>query len=429
VLLAGAAPLSAQEAVWLRERFPVGYQYRVSTRVDLAGTLTLPSEKDPATAKKVTITGQSAIDYEERVLVLGKKEQVDKTIRVYGKLNFERKIAEQLQQNALRQEVRRLVILRHNQLEVPFSPDGPLTWGEIDLVRTDVFTPALAGLLPDRAVQVGESWKATASSVQELTDLERIDEGSLTCKLVQITTLSNRRHARVEFKGTVRGLGEDGMNRQQLDGSLLFDLESNHISYLSVRGVQSLLDKDGKVSGQVEGTFVLTRQPALSRELSDEVLRALRVEPNDENTLLLFDDPDLGIRFLYPRRWRIAGVRGKQVAVDENHGSGLLLTLEPLARVPAARQFLDESRAWLQQQKATVLGTEGPSTVPGAGNGLEHFTLDVEGNRQRFLMDYYVTRQANGGATVAARLLPADRQALQADVRRIARSVRITKKQ
>jgi len=428
VLLAGPASLSAQEPVRLQERFPTGYQYRVSTRVELAGTLTLPPDKDQTTSRKVTITGRSMIDYDERVLAHAKNDQVDKTIRIYGKLDFERKIAQQFQQNALRPQVRRLVILRHKQLEVPFSPDGPLTWGEIDLVRTDVFTPALTGLLPDRAVRVGDRWNATTVAVQELTDLERIEEGGLDCKLVQITTLANRRHARVEFSGTVRGLGEDGLNRQQLDGNLLFDLESNHLSYLSMRGVQTLLDKNGQASGQVEGTFVLTRQPALSRDLSDEVLRTLRVEPDDENTLLLFDDADLGVRLLYPRRWHIAGVRGKQVALDENHGSGLLLTLEPLARVPAARQFLDESRAWLIQQQATVLRADSPSSVPGATNGLEHFTLDVEGNRQRFLMDYYVTRQANGGATLAARLLPAERQALQADVQRIARSVLITKK-
>ena len=345
------------------------------------------------------------------------------------RLEFERKVAEQQQQNALRPAVRRLVILRHKQLEVPFSPDGPLTWGEIDLVRTDVFTPALAGLLPGRAVQAGDRWNATLVAVQELTDLERIDEGSLVCKLVQFTTLANRRHARVEFSGTVRGLGEDGLNRQQLDGTVMFDLESNHISYLSMRGVQSLLDRDGKASGQVEGTFVLTRQLGSSRALADESLRALALEPNDDNTLLLFDDPDLGVRLLYPRRWRVAGVRGRQVALDEDRGSGLLLTLEPLARVPNGPQFLQESRAWLVQQKAAVLRADGPRTLQGPPQGLENFSLDVDASRQRFLMDYYVIRQAAGGATLAARLLPADQANLQRDVLRIARSVQITRKQ
>ena len=44
---------------------------------------------------------------------------------------------------------------------------------------------------------------------------------------------------------------------------------------------------------------------------------------------------------------------------------------------------------------------------------------------QKATMDYYIVRQANGGATVAARLLTAD---LQKDVERIARSVTITPK-
>jgi hypothetical protein len=419
----------AQEAVVLREQFPVGYQHRVSSRVELSGTLTLPLEKGQKDAKKVEVTGRSALEYDERVLSHGKDGRVDKTIRVYQRLHFERKVAGELQQTDLRPDVRRLVILRHNQLEVPFSPDGPLTWGELDLVRTDVFPAALTGLLPDGAVRPGDGWKAATAAVRELTDLERIDEGGLTCRLTQLTTVAGRRHARVEFSGTVRGLGEDGPNRQELDGYLLFDLESHHIGYLSMRGVQSLLDQGGKASGRVEGTFVLTRQPQAARDLSDDSLRGLKLDPGDDNTLLLFDDADLGVRLFYPRHWRVAGVRGRQVALDEKQGSGLLLTVEPAAQVPTGRQFLQESRDWLQKQKATVLRADGPQTLQGLPRALEHFSLDAEANRQRFLMDYFVLQQAAGGATIAARLLPTDLPGLRRDVERIARSVLITRKQ
>jgi hypothetical protein len=40
-------------------------------------------------------------------------------------------------------------------------------------------------------------------------------------------------------------------------------------------------------------------------------------------------------------------------------------------------------------------------------------------------MDYYIIRQAPGGATVAARLLPADSAAMKKDVESIARSITI----
>ncbi len=46
---------------------------------------------------------------------------------------------------------------------------------------------------------------------------------------------------------------------------------------------------------------------------------------------------------------------------------------------------------------------------------------------QRILMAYYVARQAEGGVTGAARLLPRDAAALQKEVDGIARSIRITR--
>src|SRR5262245_51970857 len=243
VLLAAlSAPLAAQTpatSVRLSEIFAPGYQYQVSCRVNITGALDLPEEKGQK--KNLALTGMSAIEYSERVLI-EKEKQVERTIRLYRKIDFERKVGEQLQQSTLRPEARRLVILRHGSFEVPFCPTGPLTWGEIDLVRTDVFTPALAGLLPKDAVKPGDKWQADPLALKELTDLERIDEGGLTCALEAITTLVGRQQARIGFQGNIRGIGEDGAGRHQLEGHLFFDLTSNHISYVFVKGTHYLID-------------------------------------------------------------------------------------------------------------------------------------------------------------------------------------------
>jgi hypothetical protein len=428
IVLVAAGPGRAQAPVQLSESFTPGYEYHVSTRVDLSGSLTLPPEKAGASAKTLAVTGKSAIEYDERVLAQEKDGRVGKTVRLYRRIDFQRNVGDQAQESTIRPEVRRLVLLRLAQAEVPFSPDGPLTWGEIDLVRTDVFTPALTGLLPAGAVKAGDGWPAAREAVQELTDLERIEEGGLGCKYVGVTMVGNRRHARVEFTGGVRGLGEDGPSRHTLEGYLFFDLESRHISYVSLSGVQQLLDKDGKVVGKVEGSFVLTRQPhTRARELSDEGLRGKALEPNDDNTQLYYDNPDLGVRLLHPRRWHIAGVRGRQIGLDEKKGSGLLLTVEPLKQVPAAAAFLQEARTYLQGQKATVVRQEGPVTVQGAPQTVERFSLETAMGTERVTLVYFVIRQPLGGATLVARLLPADLLALQREVERVARSVVITK--
>ena len=56
---------------------------------------------------------------------------------------------------------------------------------------------------------------------------------------------SSRWLARIQFAGTVAGVNEDGPNRQQLDGYCYFDLESQHVSYVFLKGVHLLLDKEG----------------------------------------------------------------------------------------------------------------------------------------------------------------------------------------
>ena len=263
--------VQSAEPVELREQFPVGYQYHVSTRVDLSGSLTLPPEKDKPASKPLTVTGDSAIEYDERVVGLDVDGQVQKTVRICRRMDFRRKVGENPQQTSLRPEVRRLVVVRLKNQGVPFSPDGPLTWGEIDLVRTDVFTPALCGMLPGKPVQPGDRWTASEVAVQELTALERIEEGNIQCRFEQVTAVENRRQARIAFSGTVRGTNEDGPNRQQLDGYFYFDLESNHLSYLSLKGATMPLDKSGKEQGRIEGTFVLTRQAhQRSNDLTDE---------------------------------------------------------------------------------------------------------------------------------------------------------------
>jgi hypothetical protein len=420
-----AAPVRSQESLRLAENLPPGTQYFVSCQVEVSGSLTLPPEKGQAAPKSLNVNGTSFIDYHERVLTLNNQQHVKTTVRMYRKLDFRRKVGDQAQASTLRPEVRRLVILRHNQVEVPFSPDGPLTWNEMDLIRTDVFTPALTGLLPSQSVRLKDRWAAAGYAVQELTDLEKIEEGTITCQLEQVVQQNGRRQARVSFTGTARGVGEDGPTRHTLDGFFLFDLQSNHMSYLTAHGVQQLLDKDGKTAGKVDGTFTLTRRPETCKELSDESLRPLKLEPNEENTQLLYDNPEMSVRFLHPRRWRVAGVHGRQIALDENGGSGILLTLEPLNRTPTAEEFLKESKSWLEQQKAKVLRVEPVRQLQSAPKTIEQFSLDTEIEKQRVLMRYLVLRQPRGGATIAARVLPAQQQIILQDIEKIARSLQI----
>ena len=99
----------------------------------------------------------------------------------------------------------------------------------------------------------------------------------------------------------------------------------------------------------------------------------------------------------------------------------------PQAHTPTGAQFLAEVRDWLEREKAKVLRVDPPKRLAGPPQELEHFTADAELGGQRVVLDYFVVRQPAGGATLAARLLPADVAGLQTDLERLARSLKVTR--
>lgn len=292
---------------------------------------------------------------------------------------------------------------------MPFSPDGPLLWEEIDMVRTDVFTPALQGLLPANESQPNDSWFADSSAVQELTDLEQIKAGRLRCKFEEVFVNGGRRYARIGFKGKIEGVGEDGPAQHELDGYLYFDLTTNHLSYLSMTGTQRLLDKNGNpTGGKIEGSFVLTREAAPRPvELSDAALKNLNLHPNEQNTRIWFVNPEAGTSFLYPRNWHIAGVNGpeRKIAVDEKRGSGMLILADAVAAIPPIAKFQQEVGAGLAGQKLQVIKIEPARTLT---TGLETFGVEAQAGGKRVYLQYFLVRQKTGGAVVTVNIQAAD---------------------
>jgi hypothetical protein len=415
LLVPGVA--SAQEVVTLRETFAPGYHYHVSCRVRIQGELTLPD-------KAMKVDGQSRVEYDERVLS-EKNQRVERTIRLFRVLDFERKVGDNAQKSSLRPAVSRMVLLRHENFEIPFSDGGPLKLNEIELVRTDVFTPALMGLLPTEATARGKTWNAQNEAIRELTDLEKIEQGSLVCRFEGVEAVVGRPQARVAFKGAVQGVGEDGPARHDIDGFLYFDLTGRYLSYVSLKGTHYLLDNKGVPKGKVEGTFVLTRQPTQPvPELSDAAIRTLPQEPTLQNTMLLFEDDEMRLKFLYPRRWRVARIDGPQMTLEEKGGNGLLITCDVSSKLPTGAQYQQETKDWLLRKKAEVSTMSPPQRVDNSPN-LEHFQVDAKVDGQPVVLDYYVTRGRIGGATLAARFTPRDAKELQSDVRLIARTLQM----
>ena len=434
ILCAFTSPIKAQDSFRLKEEFKAGHASKVDVLVKGEGKLSMSVEKGKA-PQLLPVYGRSHIIYEERILP-SEDATTLRTIRGYREIDFLRTIGTLQQDAGVRPSVRRVVILKSENRRAPFSPDGPLTWGEIDFVRTDQFNPvAIAGLLPAGAVRKGQTWKATPAAVAELTAMEKIDSGDLTVELVGVTEIEKKRVARLSISGTIRGVNEDGPNLHKLEGHAFFDLDAGFLTYLSLKGSQDFLDEKGQTVGRIEGQHTMTRSllTKLPPDLSDASLSGLDLMPTLENTLLLYDNPQLGIRFLYPRGWRVGAVQGRQVTLDHVRGAGIIFTLESPKRLPTAEDYLKEVSDFLQRQKkAQFTGIEKPVRIRSEPVQLDRFafdaTFETKNGTDKVRMEYAVLKQTDGGVTLAASIPAREVLALKPEVERVIRSLSVTKK-
>lgn len=424
-----AGPAGAQDAVKMSEEFKSGHTSKVDVLVRLDGKLSLPIEKGKA-PQLVSLSGKSHVVYEERVLPL-EDAGAFRTVRGYRDVEFVRTLGNTPQEAGIRPSVRRMVVMKSEHRQAPFSPDGPLTWGEIDVVRTDVFNPVMIpGLLPTGPVRKGQTWKASAAAVAELTSMEKIDSGDLIVEFAGIAEIDKKQVARLTISGTIRGVNEDGPNQQKLEGHAFFDLDAGLLTYLSLRGTHELLDGKGQTFGRIEGQFTMSRSllTKLPPDLSDASLKGLDLIPTIENSLLLYDNSQLGVRFLYPRGWRVGVVQGRQVTLDHSRGAGVFITVEPVSRVPTADDYLKEVNDFLlKQKKAQITTIDKPIRVRSEPS-LDRFGFDAAFGNDKIRMECAVLKQTDGGVTLAATIPSGEIATLKPEVERVIRSLSITKK-
>jgi hypothetical protein len=429
VALLGFAPFAlAQDAVKFSEKFDGSAPYRVELKVTMTGKLVLPGGKDqPSTT--VALDGSSTVSYDERPLATD-EPKTEKVIRAYRSIEFKRTLGDKEQVATIREPVRRMVVLRTEKgKKAPFSPDGPLLWSEIDVVKHDLFAPVLvAGLLPAGEVKPGAKWTAGPGAIAELTDLETVEEGGFAVEFISVVTLNNRKLAKLGLTGSVKGTSEDGPTRQKIDGTAYFDLEAARLTYLKVNGVHEMLGSDGKAIGRVDGTFTMTRSESKQfDDIGDAQLAGKDLKPTAENSLLLYDNADLGLKFLYPRRWRVGVLQGRQLTLEEPKGGGILLTVEAVNRLPTVEKYQDEVKAFLAKQQAKIAPLTAPIRTPDKPNRIDRFSVDAEMKTGKARLEYAITQGSNGGVMLAARLPAEEAADLKADLDRILKSLEVTK--
>jgi hypothetical protein len=349
VLLLIANRAAASNAVELTDQAKDEQVYRVKVGLSVDGRLYPQPGADKALPLKVNAT----LHYLERRLAgTGREAQSLRAARYYQKASASIEAGIQVS-NALLGDGRRLIVARGTAegMEL-FSPSGPLTYPELELLRVPADSLAVQGLLPDSAVEPAETWKPAPWVLPLLTGIEAVQKSQLSCKLERLTAET----ATISFQGEITGAILGASAAITLEGTLQYHLRGKYVARVE------LTQTEKRAVGAVAPGLDLKAQAAFERaveqnpsRLTGQDLAAVPLEANEASRLLVFDAPDWKMRFYHDRNWHLFH-QNSETAVLRLLDKGGLITQCNIKRLPDAEPGRHVSEAAFEADVARALG-------------------------------------------------------------------------
>lgn len=284
------------------------------------------------------LTGNAKLKFDERRLSsLGRDSVGFRSVRHYEQAEFHSVVAERATETNLRSGLRQIIAEGQSDGLRMYSPQNPLTYDELELIRPPVDSLTAVALLPTDRVEVGEKWEVPTWAIQFLTAMEAVEKSSLTCTLESVTDDV----ARVTLKGEIKGGFLGAASEIKFSGFYLYDLKDHYLKSMEL--TQTETRSVGAVTPglKVTAKASLERQPETSLILTDEVLAAVPREPQPGVLLLTLDAAEWGIKVYHDRLWHLFH-QGSTVAVLRLMEKGSLIAqcnITPIGPAPAGKHI------------------------------------------------------------------------------------------
>jgi hypothetical protein len=373
--------IDARAAHELKESPTSRRVYGIGSRLEVKGQVETSVGEGKATAHTLHVT--AAHRYRERRMSgTGRDAETLRSLRDYADAEAKIEIGGETTSSRLRENRRRIVARGQRSGVTFYSPTGPLTYGELELLRTPGDSLAVIPLLPPKGMEVGETWSTDSWVIQTLTGTDAMVKGDLTCKLETVQAGV----AKVTFQGSLEGATAGASTNVEVSGHYLFDLQQGYWKHLEV--VQKEKRTVGAVTPglSVEAVVVVERAPAQDQEtLNDGAIAQIPLEPAESVMLLDFRSP-WNVRFSHDRDWHVFH-QSERVAILRLLDKGSLIAQCNITQIPSAEPGKRTSEEQFQRDISTALGDKLKKIEKA-----EQLTTDDD----RFLYRVTTSGEANG---------------------------------
>lgn len=272
----------------------------VQVVLEVTGDLKLNADGKEVTELPMRVSGR--LRYDERTLRPAAGSTSERDARFYHQAKATIAVGGGRHQTELRDD-RRLVIadVARGQ-QTLFSPLGPLTRDDLDLIQTLGSSSLLDRLAPSEPVSLGQQWPHDAIDLAPLLGLDAIHQSDVKSTLRQVES----NVAIVDMSGKVSGAIDGVASDMVLKAKYNINVQSRRVTWLAMS-----IREDRAIGHATPGFDVTARvrveinDQANSTELAISLLDQLPLDLTPAATLLRHESDLGGFALLHGRDWQV----------------------------------------------------------------------------------------------------------------------------
>lgn len=390
----------AAETYLLRPANVIGQIERVRTVVEVKGQLRLNA--DGSEVKHLPLSVHADLSYIQRTLEAAEGFNQARLIRDYEAAEAKIKLKDSELTNSLREERRQIVVEAKQGQATFFSPSGPLTREELDLVHVPGSGVILAALISEKPVAIEDRWSPSEEAISELLGLETINSQDIAAALTSVENDVASISIQGKVAGAVGGVGSD----IELKGKLHYDLQKKAVTWLALACKESRAIGHARPGFDVVTKVQMVSDPTVATDfLDDKALARLPLRAIPSTLAIELDSPAAGYRFVLDRRWDVMLDR-HDVTILRLVDRGDLIAQCNISRLPSLPMNQQLSLEGFQADVKRTLGKNFGSikeAAEGANRDLRILRVIVEGVASELPIRwsyYHVSNEAGDRASL-----------------------------
>lgn len=296
LVLSGLTASTARSAERIDLTGDTSNALQVRVMIDVEGEL--KTNADGKQVQRLPVNVAAEQTYVERRL----NDDQDAAIRFYREAKADIHLGKAELKHSLRDERRHIALRRTAGRAALFSPLGPLSREELELVETPASLLAVNRMLPGRSVEVGETWKLTEATVADLLCLEVVHQQDIEWKLAKIEDGIATVTATGKASGAIEGVSSD----VELIAKYNFDPKQKQITWLAMAMRENRAIGHAQPGFETVTKVRMVAGPASAPvELSEKSLTGLDLDGGSGSQLLELKSEKGGYELFHDRRWRV----------------------------------------------------------------------------------------------------------------------------